>query len=150
MLLVLGLIILIGAGAVGAVAVLDNRGASHRVPGGFHAFGHLFQGSTGRLFFWGGVVGAAAMLGLVLLLVGLRRELRIRAQARRDGVRVVRGTRRVRGGRDRDVVAEDERDRERERDEDLASTTQTTRDRESEPVPGEAENGADHDGTVKA
>ncbi|MEY9931590.1 hypothetical protein ABH926_006239 [Catenulispora sp. GP43] len=151
MLLILGLIILIGAGVVGAVAVLDNRGASHQLPGGFHAFGHDFHGSSGQLFFWGAVVGAVAMFGLFLLLAGLRHELRFRAQARRDGVRNVRRTRRVRGGGDPSPLAEDDRDRER--DEDLPSTTDTTdttRDRESEPVRGESEDGADHDGTVKA
>lgn len=148
MLLILGLIILIGAGVVGAVAVLDNRGASHQLPGGFHAFGHVFHGSSGQLFFWGAVVGAAAMFGLFVLLAGLRREIQLRARARQSGVRSVRRTRRLRGGGDRGPVVEDDRDREY--DEDLPSTTETTRDRESEPVRGESENGADHDGTVKA
>lgn len=134
MLLILGLIILIGAGVVGAVAVLDNRGGSHQLAGGFHAFGHVFHGSSGRLFFWGAVVGAAAMFGLVLLLAGLRRDLRLRAQARRDGVRGVRRTRRVRGGEGRGAIAEDDRDR----DEDLTSTTETTRNRVTEPVGGES------------
>jgi hypothetical protein len=134
MLLVLGLIILIAAGVVGAVAVLDNRGGSHQLPGGFHAFGHVLHGSSGQLFFWGAVVGAAAMFGLVLLLAGLRRDLTLRARARRDGVQNVRRTRRARGDADRDPVAEDDRDR----------------DRDPEPVRGESEDGADHDGTVKA
>jgi len=139
MLLILGLIILIGAGAVGAVAVLDNRGGSHQLAGGFHAFGHVFHGSSGQLFFWGAVVGAAAMFGLVLLLAGLRRDLRLRAQARRDGVRSVRRTRRVRGGGDGVAVAEDDRDR----DEDLPSTTETTRDRVTEPVGGASDDAAE-------
>lgn len=141
MLLILGLIILIGVGVVGTVAVHDNHGASHQLPGGFHAFGHVLHGSSGQLFFWGAVVGAAAMLGLFLLLAGLRRELRLRARARRDGVRTVRRTRRVRGDEGRGPVTEDE---------DLSSTTETTRDRESEPVRGESEDGVEHDGTVKA
>jgi len=139
MLLILGLIILIGAGAVGAVAVLDNRGGSHQLAGGFHAFGHVFHGSSGQLFFWGAVVGAAAMFGLVLLLAGLRRDLRLRAQARRDGVRSVRRTRRVRGGGDGVAVAEDDRDR----DEDLPSTTETTRNRVTEPVGGASDDAAE-------
>ena len=139
MLLILGLIILIGAGAVGAVAVLDNRGGSHQLAGGFHAFGHVFHGSSGQLFFWGAVVGAAAMFGLVLLLAGLRRDLRLRAQARRDGVRSVRRTRRVRGGGDGVAVAEDDRDR----DEDLPSTTETTRNRVTEPVGGTSDDAAE-------
>jgi len=141
MLLILGLIILIGAGAVGAVAVLDNRGGSHQLAGGFHAFGHVFHGSSGQLFFWGAVVGAAAMFGLVLLLAGLRRDLRLRAQARRDGVRSVRRTRRVRGGGDGVAVAEDDRDRDR--DEDLPSTTETTRNRATEPVGGASDDAAE-------
>lgn len=148
MLLILGLIILIAAGVVGAVAVLDNRGASHQLSGGFHAFGHLFHGSSGQLFFWGAVVGAAAMFGLFLLLAGLRRDLQLRAQARRDGVRSVRRTRRVRDGRDRELVTEDERERE----EVLPSTTDTTdtRDSESELVRDESEEREDHEGNVKA
>lgn len=152
MLLILGLIILIGAGVVGAVAVLDNRGASHQLPGGFHAFGHDFHGSSGQLFFWGAVVGAAAMFGLFVLLAGLRHEFRLRAQARRDGVRSVRRTRRVRDGGDRGPVASEERDRDRDRDRD--HDRDRDRDREPEPLPeparDESEDGADHDGTVKA
>ena len=148
MLLILGLIILIGAGVVGAVAVLDNRGTSRQLSGGFHAFGHVFHGSSGQLFFWGAVVGAAAMFGLFLLLAGLRRDLRLRAQARRAGVRSMRRAPRVRDRGDRGLVAEDDRDRER--DEVLPATTETTRDRESEPVRGESEERADHEEDVKA
>jgi len=149
MLLILGLIILIAAGVVGAVAVLDNRGASHQLSGGFHAFGHLFHGSSGQLFFWGAVVGAAAMFGLFLLLAGLRRDLQLRAQARRDGVRSVRRTRRVRDGRDRDLVTEDDRERE-EVLPSTTDTTETTGNSESELVRDESEEREDHEGNVKA
>lgn len=153
--LVLGLIILIGAGVVGTVAVLDNRGAGHELPDGFHAFGRVMHGSTGQLFFWGSVVGAAAMLGLFLLLAGLRRDLRLRAQARRDGVRL-RRTRRVRAGRDGDTDADYDRDRDRDRDEDSRPASETKREREREreaepqPVSSESGDGADGDADVKA
>jgi hypothetical protein len=163
--LVLGLIILIGAGVVGAVAVLDNRGAGHELPDGFHAFGRVLHGSSGQLFFWGSVVGAAAMLGLVLLLAGVRRDLQLRAQARRDGVRA-RRTRRVRTGKDGDTDADYDRDRDhgrerdgdrdrdgaRDSDEDSRPASETTRERKSEPqpVPGESGDGADGDAGGKA
>lgn len=124
---ILGLIILVAAGVVGTVAVVDNRGASHQIPGGFHAFGRVMHGSSGQLFFWGAVVGAAAMLGLMLLLAGVRRDLQLRAQARRDGVRGARRTRRLSSRRDRDVIADDDL-----RDEDTRRVPETTREREHE------------------
>ena len=146
--LILGLIILVAAGVVGTVAVVDNRGASHQIPGGFHAFGRVMHGSSGQLFFWGAVVGAAAMLGLVLLLAGVRRDLQLRAQARRDGVRGARRTRRLSSRRDRDVVADDDL-----RDEDTRPVPETTREREREhqrEAESVSSDGADGDVAVQS
>jgi hypothetical protein len=82
--LILGLLILIGAGVVGTAGVLSNRGGGHALPGGFDVLGHTLHGSTGQLFLSGIVLGAAAVVGLMLVLAGLRHELKRRGTARRD------------------------------------------------------------------
>jgi hypothetical protein len=82
--LILGLILFIGAGVIGTEGILDNRGASHRLPNGFNAFGYTMHGPTGQLFFWGIVVGGVAMLGLVLIFGGLRAAVKRRSAARKD------------------------------------------------------------------
>jgi hypothetical protein len=82
--LILGLLILIGAGVVGTAGVLSNRGGGHALPGGFDVLGHTVHGSTGQLFLWGIALGAAAVVGLMLVLVGLRHEVKRRGAARRD------------------------------------------------------------------
>jgi hypothetical protein len=82
--LILGLLLFIGAGVIGTEGILDNRGASHRLPSGFNAFGYTMHGPTGQLFFWGIVVGSVAMLGLVLIFGGLRAAVKRRSLARKD------------------------------------------------------------------
>jgi hypothetical protein len=82
--LILGLLILIGAGVVGTAGALDNRGGGHALPGGFNVLGHTVHGSTGQLFLWGIALGAAAVVGLMLVIVGMRHELKRRGAARRD------------------------------------------------------------------
>ncbi|WP_369258759.1 hypothetical protein [Streptomyces sp. R35] len=72
MIVILGLIILIAAVVVGVAGVLTNSGSGHELTGGFSVFSHEVTGSTGTLFLYGIVVGAAALLGLVLLLTGVR------------------------------------------------------------------------------
>src|SRR5260221_10364649 len=84
--LIHGLLLLAGACVVGVTGILDNRGAGHQVAGGFDAFGRTMHGSSGQLFFWGVVVGGVAMLGLALLLGGIRGDLKRRSVARRGGV----------------------------------------------------------------
>jgi hypothetical protein len=73
---VLGLIILVAAVVVGVAGVFDNVGSGHAVTHGFSLFGYHLTGSTGALFLYGIVVGAAGMLGLALLLAGARRTSR--------------------------------------------------------------------------
>lgn len=81
-----GLIILIAALLAGVVGVLTNSGSAHALTQDFTVFGYHVTGSTGTLFLSGIVVGAAAMLGLSLLLTGARRTYR-RARSARRGLR---------------------------------------------------------------
>ena len=80
MLAILGLIIFVAAAVVGVVGVLANLGGAHALTNGFTVFGYHTPDSTGMLFLSGIVVGAAALLGLALLLAGARRS----HAARRD------------------------------------------------------------------
>lgn len=83
MIVVIGLIILIAAIVVGVAGVLGNAGGEHALPhDGFAVFGYHVTGSTGTLFLYGIVVGAVALLGLSLLLVGARRTSRRGSTAR--------------------------------------------------------------------
>ncbi|MET9449844.1 hypothetical protein [Streptomyces cinerochromogenes] len=61
MIAILGLIVLIAAIVVGVAGVLANSGSGHELTGGFSVFGHGMTGSTGTLFLYGIVVGAAAL-----------------------------------------------------------------------------------------
>ncbi|MFF3458882.1 hypothetical protein ACFYXH_32100 [Streptomyces sp. NPDC002730] len=83
MFLILGLIILIAAVTIGVVGVFANDGSAHGLTGGFSVFGYDVTGSTGTLFLSGIVIGAAALLGLSLLLIGARRASRRSALTRR-------------------------------------------------------------------
>ena len=84
MLVVLGLIILVAAVVVGVAGVFNNVGSGHALTHSFSVFGYHMTGSTGALFLYGIVVGAAAMLGLGLLLAGARRTSRRGRAARRE------------------------------------------------------------------
>ncbi len=83
MLVILGLVILIAALVVGIVGVLANDGDAHELQDGFSVFGYDVTGSTGTLFLYGIVVGAVGLLGLTLLLAGVRRRRRGRAARHR-------------------------------------------------------------------
>lgn len=86
MFVILGLIILIAALVIGVAGVFANAGSAHDLAGGFSVFGYHVTGSTGTLFLYGIIVGAAALLGLVMLLGGARRTAR-RGSAARHGQR---------------------------------------------------------------
>ena len=90
MFVVLGLIILVAAVVVGVTGVFTNIGSGHALADGFSVFGYHVTGSTGTLFVYGIVVGAAAMLGLGLLLAGARRTSR-RGRAARSELRQSHG-----------------------------------------------------------
>ncbi|MGW0824393.1 hypothetical protein [Streptomyces sp. NPDC002845] len=78
----LGLVILVAAVVIGVAGVLSNSGSAHEFTGGFSVFGVDVTGSTGTLFLCGIVVGAAALLGLSLILAGTRRTTRRRTAHR--------------------------------------------------------------------
>lgn len=84
MFVVLGLIILVAAVVVGVAGVFNNVGSEHALVHGFSVFGYHVTGSTGALFLYGIVVGAAAMLGLGMLLAGARRTSHRGRAARRE------------------------------------------------------------------
>ncbi|MFE6834014.1 hypothetical protein ACFVFI_04105 [Streptomyces sp. NPDC057705] len=86
MILILGLIILIAAIVVGLAGIFGNTGSGHdlAIGGDFSIFGYHATGSTGSLFLSGIVVGAVALLGLTLVVIGARRSARRSAQARQQ------------------------------------------------------------------
>ena len=86
MIIVLGLIILVAAVIAGVAGVLSNSGTGHALTHGFSVFGYHVTGSTGTLFLYGIVAGAAGVLGLSLLLAGARRTSR-RGRAARRGLK---------------------------------------------------------------
>ncbi|MFC8453857.1 hypothetical protein [Kitasatospora sp. NPDC057223] len=81
MILIIGLVILLAAVVIGVAGVLTNTGASHTA-GDFSVFGYHVTGSTGTLFLYGIAIGAIAVLGLGMLLVGARRASRLHQDAR--------------------------------------------------------------------
>jgi hypothetical protein len=86
MIIVLGLVILVAAVIAGVAGVLGNSGGTHALTHGFAALGYHVTGSTGTLFLYGIVIGAAGMLGLSLLLAAARHTSR-RGSAARRGLR---------------------------------------------------------------
>lgn len=86
MILILGLIILIAAIIVGLAGIFGNAGAGHGLGAGgdFSIFGYHVTGSTGNLFLWGVIVGAIALFGLTLVMLGARRSARRSAQTKRE------------------------------------------------------------------
>ena len=105
MFVVLGLIILVAAVVVGVAGVFNNVGSGHALTHSFSLFGYHVTGSTGALFLYGIVVGAAAMLGLGLLLAGARRTSR-RGRAARRELKQSRGQTAV--SQDRDLIGQRE------------------------------------------
>lgn len=64
MIVIVGLVILIAAAIAAVVGVLGNSGSGHALPHDFAVLGYHVTGSTGTLFLYGIVVGAAGLLGL--------------------------------------------------------------------------------------
>jgi hypothetical protein len=114
--IIVGLVILIAAVIVAVAGVLANSGSGHALPHDFAVLGYHVTGSTGTLFLYGIVVGAAALLGLSLLLAGARRTSRRGRDARR-GLRQSR--------RETAAVSQDRDDLIGQRDTTRASTAST-------------------------
>jgi hypothetical protein len=85
MFIILGLVILVAAVVVGVAGVLTNHGSGHALTHQFAVLGYHFNGSTGRLFLYGIVVGGVAVFGLSLLLSAARRTSR-RGSVARQGL----------------------------------------------------------------
>lgn len=107
MIIILGLIILIAAVVAGVAGVMGNGGSAHALTHGFSALGYHVHGSTGTLFLFGIVVGAAGVLGLGLLLAGARRTSRRGGAARQKLRQSRRETAAV--SKDRDDLIEQRR-----------------------------------------
>ncbi len=78
--LVVGLLLLAAAVAVGATGVAANTGTEHQLSSGFTLFGYHLHGSAGRLYLAGLVIGAVAMLGFMMVAEGLRRDAALRRE----------------------------------------------------------------------
>src|SRR6202044_4102845 len=83
MIVIIGLVVLVAAVIAGVAGVLTNSGHAHAVTH-FAVFGYHVTGSTGTLFLFGIVIGALAMLGLSVLLVGEQRTAGRGRDARRE------------------------------------------------------------------
>ena len=114
MFIILGLVLLVAAVVVGVTGVVTNHGSAHVLTHRFAIFGYHVNGSTGRLFLYGLIVGAVGVLGLGLLLTGARRTSR-RASAARQGLKQSRGeTAAVAADRDDAIDQRDDLIHERE------------------------------------
>ncbi|MET9610045.1 hypothetical protein ABZZ17_34080 [Streptomyces sp. NPDC006512] len=85
MILILGLVILIAALILAVAGVMANLGSAHALTDDFSVFGYHVTSSTGALFLYGIVVGAAGILGLVLIMMAARRASRRSRLARQSG-----------------------------------------------------------------
>src|ERR1019366_1330137 len=137
MIVVLGLVILVAAVIAAVAGVFGNGGSAHALTH-FTVLGYHVTGSTGTLFLYGVVVGAAGMLGLSLLLAGARRTSR-RGSAARRGLRQSR--------RETAAVSQDRADLIQHRDTARAYTASTldgTPSGSSPPGPGNGRPGRLH------
>ena len=83
MIAILGLLVLVIAGLLAVAGVGANSGSAHPLGSDFTVAGlHLSGLSTGQLFLYGIVVGAAGMLGLSMLLGTFSRRLASRGSRR--------------------------------------------------------------------
>ena len=78
----IGLVILAIAGLVALAAGLANSGSDHMVTN-FAILGMDVDGSSGKIFIYGAILGAVAMLGLNMLLAGLGRGFKNKVHNRR-------------------------------------------------------------------
>jgi FtsZ-interacting cell division protein ZipA len=80
----IGLLLLAAAGVTALAGFWSNSGGGHIIPEGFDLFGYNVTGSPGRIFLYGVIVGVVGMIGLSLLLRGLRRGVKHKVETRRE------------------------------------------------------------------
>ena len=78
--LVAGLFLFAAAVVVGIAGTSANTGSEHQLVGGFGIFGYHVHGSAGKLFLAGIVIGAAGVLGFIMVAEGLRRNAALRRE----------------------------------------------------------------------
>jgi hypothetical protein len=117
MVVIAGLILLLAAVVVGVAGVLSNSGSGHELTDGFAVLGYHVTGSTGTVFLYGVVVGAIGLLGLALVLAGVRRTSQ-RGRVARRGLKQSR--------QQTDAAVEQRDDLVRERDAARAATPPRT------------------------
>ena len=100
MVVIIGLVVLIAAAAVVVIGVFSNSGSAHAL-GNFGVFGlHVNNGTTGKLFLYGTLVGVIGTLGLALLWGAFARRL-ASGGMRRELKNTKRETENLRDDRDR-------------------------------------------------
>ena len=82
MIIILGLVILVAAVIAGVAGILGNASSGHALAHPFAVLGYHVAGAAGTLFLYGIVTGALGLLGLSLLLAGVRRTSRRGSAAR--------------------------------------------------------------------
>jgi hypothetical protein len=136
--IIVGLVILIAAVVLAVAGVLTNAGSGHALSHDFAVFGYHVTGSTGTLFLYGIVVGAAGLLGLSLLLAGARRTSRRGRDARRGLSQSRRETAAVSQDRD-DLIGQ--RDTARAYTASTPGSSTTRSDSAARPGPSDGQDG---------
>jgi hypothetical protein len=80
----IGLLLLVGASVLAGAGIGANRGDPGSAPVSFDIFGYYPADSSNQLFAGGIALGAIAMLGLALIVVGLRRRAQVSTAVRRE------------------------------------------------------------------
>jgi hypothetical protein len=97
----MGLVLLVAAAVIAVAGILANLGSGHPIGRSVDLLGYHLTGSTGKLLLVGVVLGVVGMLGLSLLLAGLRHGMRRRSVDRRERKAVRREAGAVMEDRDR-------------------------------------------------
>ena len=80
--IVVGLLVLLAVGGMGIAGIITHNGRTRSSPFRLDVPGYHLQGPGSRLFFFGLLVGALAMLGLSTIVAGLGRGFRLRPASR--------------------------------------------------------------------
>jgi|GEM_PF-4679442 len=99
----IGLLLLVGASVIAGAGIGANRGDGGTAPVSFDLFGYYPFDSSTQLFVGGIALGAVAMLGLAMIVVGLRRRASAHRAVRRERAKTRRETKAL--ARERDGLA---------------------------------------------